>query len=52
MDQFKLHSEYQPTGDQPETIAELVRGGFRRVTSSRCFSGSRVPARPLPWQAS
>ncbi len=27
MDQFKLHSEYQPTGDQPETIAELVRGG-------------------------
>ena len=25
MDRFKLVSEYQPTGDQPEAIAELVR---------------------------
>ncbi|MCR5294144.1 MAG: excinuclease ABC subunit UvrB [Lachnospiraceae bacterium] len=24
--EFKLHSEYQPTGDQPEAIEELVRG--------------------------
>lgn len=24
--QFKLHSEYQPTGDQPEAIRELVEG--------------------------
>ena len=24
--EFKLHSEYQPTGDQPEAIAELVSG--------------------------
>ncbi len=23
---FKLHSEYQPTGDQPQAIAELVEG--------------------------
>ena len=23
---FKLHSEYQPTGDQPEAIAQLVKG--------------------------
>ena len=23
---FKLHSEYQPTGDQPEAVAELVKG--------------------------
>ncbi|MCD7833265.1 MAG: excinuclease ABC subunit UvrB [Lachnospiraceae bacterium] len=23
---FKLHSEYQPTGDQPQAIAELVQG--------------------------
>ncbi len=23
---FKLHSEYQPTGDQPRAIAELVEG--------------------------
>ena len=26
MDHFKLHSEYQPTGDQPQAIAELVKG--------------------------
>ena len=23
---FKLHSEYAPTGDQPQAIAELVKG--------------------------
>ena len=26
MDHFVLHSEYQPTGDQPEAIRELVEG--------------------------
>jgi len=26
MDHFMLHSEYQPTGDQPQAIAELVEG--------------------------
>ena len=26
MDHFELHSEYQPTGDQPQAIAELVKG--------------------------
>ena len=26
MDHFELHSEYKPTGDQPQAIAELVRG--------------------------
>jgi excinuclease ABC subunit B len=24
--EFKLHSEYQPTGDQPKAIKELVEG--------------------------
>ena len=24
--EFKLHSEYQPTGDQPQAIKELVEG--------------------------
>lgn len=23
---FKLHSEYQPTGDQPQAIEALVKG--------------------------
>ncbi len=26
MDKFKLHAPYQPTGDQPQAIAELVKG--------------------------
>ena len=26
MDHFVLHSEYQPTGDQPHAIEELVKG--------------------------
>ena len=26
MDQFILHSEYQPTGDQPQAIEQLVKG--------------------------
>lgn len=29
MDKFKLHSEYQPTGDQPQAIKDLVEG-FQR----------------------
>ena len=24
--EFKLHSEYQPTGDQPQAIKQLVAG--------------------------
>ena len=24
--EFRLHSEYQPTGDQPQAIDELVKG--------------------------
>ena len=26
MDHFQLHSEYQPTGDQPQAIEALVKG--------------------------
>ena len=26
MSEFKLHSHYQPTGDQPEAIQELTQG--------------------------
>ena len=32
MDHFELHSEYKPTGDQPQAIERLVRGfkeGYR-----------------------
>ena len=26
MPEFKLHAPYKPTGDQPQAIAELVKG--------------------------
>ena len=26
MDHFELHSEYKPTGDQPQAIERLVKG--------------------------
>ena len=34
MDHFELHSEYTPTGDQPQAIAKLVKG---------------FQVKPLPW---
>ncbi len=38
---FKLTSEYEPTGDQPEAIAELVagvKGGQPYQMANRCCS--------------
>ena len=38
MDHFELHSEYQPTGDQPAAIAELVKG-FREGNQAETLLG-------------
>lgn len=38
MDHFVLHSEYQPTGDQPQAIAELVKG-FREGNQFQTLLG-------------
>ena len=38
MDHFILHSEYQPTGDQPQAIDELVRG-FREGNQFQTLLG-------------
>jgi len=38
MSEFKLVSEYQPTGDQPEAIEELVKG-FREGNQSETLLG-------------
>ncbi len=38
MDHFVLHSEYQPTGDQPQAIAELVEG-FRKGNQFQTLLG-------------
>ena len=48
---FKLVSPYQPTGDQPQAIAQLVQGS-RRETSVRHFLGLPVQVRHLRWQMS
>ena len=49
MDHFKLHSEYQPTGDQPQAIEKLVKG-FKEGNSSRLCWVSQAPVRPSPWR--
>ena len=36
MDHFKLVSEYQPTGDQPQAIAELVKGFREDLYDGKC----------------
>ena len=38
MDHFVLHSEYQPTGDQPQAIEQLVRG-FREGNQCETLLG-------------
>lgn len=38
MDHFELHSEYQPTGDQPAAIAKLVKG-FREGNQAETLLG-------------
>ena len=42
---FKLHSEYQPTGDQPQAIAELVKA----ISLKPCLA-LPAPARRLRWR--
>ena len=34
--EFKLHSEFQPTGDQPQAIEALSKG-FRKAINSRLY---------------
>ena len=51
MDHFKLVSEYQPTGDQPQAIEQLVEGFKEGINAKRCLV-LPAPVRPLPWQTS
>ena len=44
MDHFELHSEYKPTGDQPQAIERLVRG-FKEGNQFETYWVSPVPAR-------
>ena len=46
--EFKLHSKYKPTGDQPQAIEQLVKG-FKEGNQFETLLGVTAPARPLPW---
>ena len=46
---FELVSEYEPAGDQPTAIAELVDGGARRRADPGAARRHRLAARPSPW---
>ena len=39
---FELISEYQPTGDQPEAIAQLTEGVLEGVPRTNFIGGHRV----------
>ena len=47
--EFKLHSKYKPTGDQPQAIRAACKRALRRATSLRPYLELPAPARPLPW---
>ena len=46
--QLKVVSDYQPSGDQPTAIAELV-AGVAPMNATRCCWASPGRARPSPW---
>ena len=47
MDHFKLHSEYQPTGDQPQDYRKLVKGLRRQPVRDLLVSQL---GKTSPWQ--
>ncbi len=49
---FKLHAPYQPTGDQPQAIEELVKG-FKEGNQFETLLGvTGSGIRPLQWRTS
>lgn len=42
--EFKLHSKYQPTGDQPQVIEALVKG-FREGNQFETLLGGTGPGK-------
>ena len=47
--EFKLHSDYAPTGDQPQAIEKLTLG-FKQ--GNQFETVLPAPARPLRWRTS
>ena len=46
---FDLVSDFEPKGDQPTAIEELV-AGVAPMSATRCCSASPARARPSPWR--
>ena len=49
MDHFELHSEYKPTGDQPQAIEKLVKG-FKEGNQFESCLVSPALVKHLLWQ--
>ena len=49
---FKLHSDYKPTGDQPQAIEYLSKGIEEGKKFQTLLGVTRFPEKPLPWQIS
>ena len=49
MDHFELVSEYQPTGDQPQAIEQLVKG-FREGNQFETLLGVTGSGKHLRWR--
>ena len=49
MDHFELHSEYQPTGDQPRPLKSWSKDS-RRAISSRPYWVLPDQVRPSQWR--
>lgn len=42
MEQFKLHSKFKPTGDQPQAIEKLARGVLDGMKEQTLMGGHRL----------
>lgn len=47
---FKLHSNFQPTGDQPEAIAKLVEGIKKGDRAQTLLRSNGFSEKPSQWQ--
>ena len=47
---FKLHSEYKPTGDQPEAIEYLTNGVKSGKKFQTLLGVTRLTEKHLQWQ--
>lgn len=47
---FKIHSEYKPSGDQPQAIEKLVEGLDKGEKFQTLLGVTRFSGKPSQWQ--